>query len=136
MVLSRHGTRSFPSSASSTPKGFSEPNLTANLWGLARRPQDAPCFFPKAASLMHYIGFFPSHMECVKCLNSSSLIEMERWQPTVSCWRLAEGKKKMIRPFLDMIARGAGAKIEISALITCEINMYASPRKEGYLGNN
>lgn len=94
MVLSRHGTRSFPSSASSTPKGFSEPNLTANLWGLARRPQDAPCFFPKAASLMHYIGFFPSHMECVKCLNSSSLIEMERWQPTVSCWRLAEGKKK------------------------------------------
>lgn len=133
MVLSRQSTQSFPSSASNTSKGFSEPNLTANLWGLAHSPQDAPCFFPKAASLIHYIGFFPSHMESVKCLNSSSLIEMERWQPTVSCWRLAE---KTIKPFLDMIARGAGAKIEISALIIREINMYASPWKEGYLGNN
>lgn len=58
---------------------------------------------------------------------------MERWQPTVSCWRLAE---KTIKPFLDMIARGAGAKIEISGLIIRKINMYASPWKESYLGNN
>jgi hypothetical protein len=72
-------------------------------------------------------------MECVKFLNSSSLIEMERWQPTVSCWRLAE---KTIKPFLDMTARGAGAKIEISVLIIRKINMYASPWKESYLGNN
>lgn len=54
-----------PRSASNTFKGFSEPNLTENLWRLAHNSSDTPCFPSKGCIFNTLYWVFPiTHLMC------------------------------------------------------------------------